>query len=144
VADVSELSVNTTFPGSPESCDAEEESAEIIVFANGKGPVAPSALVGYVVTYSGWRRIPDLRIIFVIAALLLTGAPALAGSRDYPWCVFGEELGYSGDCSYETRTQCLASASGRWNTSCSLNPRVLFEQRSRPLEDPAPRTRRTH
>jgi hypothetical protein len=40
----------------------------------------------------------------------------------------GGELGYSGDCSYETRTQCLASASGRWNLYCDVNRRLLFER----------------
>jgi hypothetical protein len=40
----------------------------------------------------------------------------------------GGELGYSGDCSYETRAQCLASASGRWNLYCDVNRRLLFER----------------
>jgi hypothetical protein len=40
----------------------------------------------------------------------------------------GGELGYSGDCSYQTRAQCLASASGRWNLLCDVNRRLLFEQ----------------
>jgi hypothetical protein len=40
----------------------------------------------------------------------------------------GGELGYSGDCSYQTRAQCLASASGRWNLYCDVNRRLLFER----------------
>jgi hypothetical protein len=40
----------------------------------------------------------------------------------------GGELGYSGDCSYQTRAQCLASASGRWNLLCDVNRRLLFER----------------
>jgi Protein of unknown function (DUF3551) len=71
--------------------------------------------------------------MLVIFASLAAGTAASAGSAlpisyDYPWCVYGEELGYSGDCLYQTREQCLASASGRWNTYCDVNPRVLFQQ----------------
>ena len=74
-----------------------------------------------------------MRTMLIIFASLAAGTPSIAGpaspiSYDYPWCVYGEELGYSGDCSYQTREQCLASASGRWNTYCDVNPRVLFEQ----------------
>src|SRR5262245_56576778 len=52
-----------------------------------------------------------MRTMLVIFALLIAGPAAVAGSAspvsyDYPWCVYGGELGYSGDCSYETREQC--------------------------------------
>ena len=74
-----------------------------------------------------------MRTMLAILALLAAGAAANAGSvspvsYDYPWCVMGGELGYSGDCSYETRAQCLASASGRWNLYCDVNRRLLFER----------------
>ena len=74
-----------------------------------------------------------MRTIIVILALLAAGTAAIAGaaspvSYDYPWCLMGGELGYSGDCSYQTRDQCLASASGRSILSCALNPRLLFER----------------
>lgn len=60
-------------------------------------------------------------------AAIAGSAPATAGPYDYPWCVYGEELGYTGDCSYRTREQCLASSSGRWTTYCDRNRRLLFE-----------------
>ena len=76
-----------------------------------------------------------MRTMLAILALLAAGTAAIAGSAfaspvsyDYPWCVMGGELGYSGDCSYQTRAQCLASASGRWNLACDVNRRLLFEQ----------------
>jgi hypothetical protein len=74
-----------------------------------------------------------MRTMLVIFALLAAGTAARAGSSlpisyDYPWCVYGGELGYSGDCSYETREQCLASASGRSNVICKENRRLLFKQ----------------
>jgi hypothetical protein len=74
-----------------------------------------------------------MRTMLAILALLAAGTGAIAGSAspvsyDYPWCVMGGELGYSGDCSYQTRAQCLASASGRWNTLCVVNRRLLFER----------------
>ena len=74
-----------------------------------------------------------MRTMLAILALLAAGTAAIAGSTspvsyDYPWCVMGGELGYSGDCSYQTRAQCLASASGRWNLYCDVNRRLLFER----------------
>lgn len=69
----------------------------------------------------------------VAALLIFLGSFSAANAtRDYPWCVFGGELGYSGDCSYQTREQCLASASGRWTTYCDINPRVRFKQQTEP------------
>jgi len=72
-----------------------------------------------------------MRTMIAILALLAAGTAAMAGSAspvsyDYPWCLYGGELGYSGDCSYETRAQCLASASGRWILYCDVNRRLLF------------------
>jgi hypothetical protein len=77
-----------------------------------------------------------MRTMLAILALLAAGTTAaFAGSAsaypisyDYPWCVMGGEFGYSGDCSYQTRDQCLASASGRWNTMCVFNRRLLWQQ----------------
>ena len=74
-----------------------------------------------------------MRTMLAILALFAAGTAANAGSAspvsyDYPWCVMGGELGYSGDCSYQTRAQCLASASGRWNTLCVVNRSLLFER----------------
>ncbi|MVT77018.1 DUF3551 domain-containing protein [Bradyrhizobium cajani] len=67
-----------------------------------------------------------LFVVFMLAGL---STDAKAG-RDYPWCLFGGQLGYSGECMYETREQCLASASGRWNTYCDINPRVRYGQQA--------------
>jgi len=66
----------------------------------------------------------------VAAATAANAGSASPVSYDYPWCVMGGELGYSGDCPYQTRAQCLASASGRWNTLCVVNRRLLFEQQA--------------
>ena len=54
---------------------------------------------------------------------LTSSAPALA--YDYPWCAQGRGVGFPGDCSYQYRWQCLASASGR-GLDCNINPRVAF------------------
>ena len=73
-----------------------------------------------------------VRTMIAILALSAAGTAAIAGpaspvSYDYPWCLYGGELGYSGDCSYETRAQCMASAFGRWILYCDVNRRLLFE-----------------
>ena len=76
-----------------------------------------------------------MRIHLLIAALALAipelASVTAANARDYPWCVQGRGVGYPGDCMYQTRGQCLASASGR-NVTCGVNPRAAFgQQRSR-------------
>jgi hypothetical protein len=80
--------------------------------------------------------------------LLAAGTAAIAGSAsavsyDYPWCLKGGELGYSGDCSYETQAQCLASESGRWNLYCDVNPRLRFE-RQQAVQQQGMQQRRRH
>ncbi|WP_461349464.1 DUF3551 domain-containing protein [Bradyrhizobium sp. USDA 4451] len=65
-------------------------------------------------------------------AWYVTGIPASA--RDFPWCVQGRGVGYPGDCMYQTRAQCLASASGR-NVTCGFNPRAAFGEQRRQYRD---------
>ena len=86
--------------------------------------------------------------MLAILALLAGGMAVIAGSApaaatyDYPWCVMGGELGYSGDCSYQTLAQCQASASGRWNLYCDVNRRVLFERQQAARQPGVPPSRR--
>jgi len=90
--------------------------------------------------------------MLAILALLASGTAASAGSAipvsyDYPWCVKGGELGFSGDCSYQTLAQCQASSSGRWNTYCDVNRSVLFARQQALQQDPqqvVPPRRRHH
>jgi hypothetical protein len=85
-----------------------------------------------------------MRVIIALLALLAAIAGSVSPvSADYPWCLYGGELGYSGDCSYQTREQCLASASGRSILSCSVNPRLLFE-RQRALQQQGVQQDRRH
>ena len=89
-----------------------------------------------------------MRTIIAILALLAPGTAAIAGSAspvsyDYPWCLCGGDLGASGDCSYETRAQCLASASGRSILSCDVNPRLLSE-RQQAVQQQGVQQRRRH
>ncbi len=86
--------------------------------------------------------------MLAILALLAGGTAVIAGSApaaaeyDYPWCVMGGQLGYSGDCSYQTLAQCQASASGRWNLYCDVNRRVLFARQRAAQEQGVPPNRR--
>ncbi|MDA9526749.1 hypothetical protein XI06_41960 [Bradyrhizobium sp. CCBAU 11434] len=85
----------------------------------------------------------DLMRIAILVVVMVVGLSSAArADRDYPWCVMGGELGYSGDCMYETREQCLASASGRWNLYCDINPRVRFKQQQQQVQPPR-RTQRS-
>jgi hypothetical protein len=91
--------------------------------------------------------------MLALLALLAGGTAVIAGSApaaaeyDYPWCVYGEELGASGDCSYKTLGQCQASASGRSLTYCDINKRVLFARQRAAQEQgvqPSRRQRRNY
>ena len=73
------------------------------------------------------------KLMLALLAVTAAGVGSIASSGpaaayDYPWCVYGGELGYSGDCMYQTHEQCLASASGRWNLYCDVNRRLLFQK----------------
>jgi len=74
---------------------------------------------------------------FVLGAMVLAwlsgGSPARA---DYAWCIQDSEFGYPGDCSYQTREQCLLSVSGR-KGACAQNPAMF----TRPSPTPALRGR---
>lgn len=67
----------------------------------------------------------------IVLIWLAAGSPARA---DYAWCIQDAEYGYPGDCSYQTREQCLLSVSGR-KGACAQNPAYLV---ARP---PSPRAR---
>ncbi len=61
-------------------------------------------------------------VLGTIALVWLAGAgPARA---DDAWCIQDSEYGYPGDCSYQTRGQCLVSASGR-KGFCAQNPAYM-------------------
>jgi hypothetical protein len=73
----------------------------------------------------------------ILVALTLLAAVTTAHAYDYPWCMCGGELGASGDCSYQTREQCQATAFGMSQYYCSMNKRLLFKQReSQPKKVP--------
>ena len=77
-----------------------------------------------------------------LAATVLAGIAGIGPARadiDYPWCIQNGDFGYPGDCAYQTREQCLTSASGR-KGYCGENPRFLFRKPAQqpPLRSPAP------
>ncbi|MET4386843.1 hypothetical protein ABIB73_002592 [Bradyrhizobium sp. F1.4.3] len=74
----------------------------------------------------------------VIGLAVLAGTCPARADYDYPWCITDSEYGYPGDCSYQTRQQCLLSASGR-KGYCGENPRFILRG---PPQQPAPRGRR--
>jgi hypothetical protein len=86
-------------------------------------------------------------VLFAGGTAVIAGAAPAAAEYDYPWCVKGEELGASGDCSYRTLEQCRASASGRSTTYCGINKRVLFARQRAAQEQgvqPSRRQRRDY
>lgn len=79
-----------------------------------------------VVPFTLWRTIMRLSIIplaFAITiATLASSSPADAQAR---YCLQGKHWGHPGNCSFATRAQCMASASGT-SASCGINPRYAF------------------
>ena len=59
-------------------------------------------------------------LIACCAASVISAPPAAA--RDLPFCIKGCDFGGgTGDCSFATYQQCLATASGR-DATCAANP----------------------
>ena len=74
-----------------------------------------------------------------LGAIILAGVAGTSPARaDSPWCIADSEFGYPGDCSYQTRGQCLFSVSGR-KGYCLENPRFILGS---PPQQLAPRGRR--
>jgi Protein of unknown function (DUF3551) len=84
-----------------------------------------------------------LAILALLAGTAAIATPTPAAADDYPWCVTGGQLSSGGgDCSYSTREQCLASASGRWNVYCTENIRFLFARQRAAQEQAVQQPRR--
>jgi hypothetical protein len=64
-----------------------------------------------------------------------------AAAYDYPWCLQDRSFGLAGDCSYQTRAQCMASASGRY-AFCNVNPRAAYARSLRSRRGPQANTDR--
>jgi hypothetical protein len=64
------------------------------------------------------------------AAATMTAGVGPAAASDFPYCLQGRDTGIPGDCSFRTRAECMASASGR-QASCNVNPRVAFRRAQR-------------
>jgi hypothetical protein len=67
--------------------------------------------------------------VALATGLLMSSAP-VAHAQDNKWCVQGAGVGYPGDCSFTTRAQCMAAASGRL-VDCGINPRFAYAQQGR-------------
>lgn len=89
---------------------------------------------------AGWIMRTSRLAVLVLGTMALAGAAGItpaAADYDYPWCAQGPDLGYPGECAYQTFEQCQASVSGRY-LACGENPRFLFRQ------PPPPSPRRDH
>jgi hypothetical protein len=62
-----------------------------------------------------------------LASIAMTPSPVAA--RDYPFCIKGADYdSATGDCSFDTYEQCLATASGR-RAYCDTNPFYVYPGR---------------
>ena len=75
-------------------------------------------------------RKTTLAVATILTALAAMSISEPASAYDYPYCLQGRGVGIPGDCSFQTYSQCEASASGRGLT-CNINPRVAFQRQSR-------------
>ena len=77
----------------------------------------------------------------IVGAIASIGmAPSPVQARDYPFCIKGDDyVSATGDCSFDTYQQCLATASGR-RAYCDANPFYAYPNRAYPKK-PDPRKR---
>jgi len=64
------------------------------------------------------------------AVTAITIQPSNARERQYKYCLFEGRSGGASDCSFETYSQCAASASGRV-AECRINPMYVEPRRQR-------------
>jgi hypothetical protein len=67
-----------------------------------------------------------MRLVFalsVLAVLAVAATTAPTTARDFKWCA-RTPMNPSGDCSFATRRQCMATVSGQAGT-CAMNPRMV-------------------
>jgi hypothetical protein len=72
----------------------------------------------------------DMRSLFALSALLIVATTGPTLARDYPWCARTITNGFSGDCSFTSYQQCMATVSGQ-RGECAVNPRLSFDQARR-------------
>ena len=71
-----------------------------------------------------------MRSLFALSALLIVATTGPSMARDYPWCARLATNGFTGDCSFTSYRQCLATLSGQ-RGECAVNPRLAFDQARR-------------
>ena len=76
-------------------------------------------------------------LAFVTSAVVSSSGLSGASANDYPYCIQGEDYaGGAGECSFTTKAQCLATASGRTaycteNRYFSANAQLIDKSRAR-------------
>jgi Protein of unknown function (DUF3551) len=70
----------------------------------------------------------SLLLMLTIAGFAASAGPAAA--RDFKYCLQGRNWGLPGNCSFSTRGECMATASGTGAT-CGINPRYAFARQRR-------------
>jgi uncharacterized protein DUF3551 len=70
----------------------------------------------------------SLLLMLIIAGFAASAGPAAA--REFKYCLQGRNWGLPGNCSFSTRAQCMATASGTGAT-CGINPRYAFARQRR-------------
>ena len=76
-------------------------------------------------------------LAFVTSAVVCSTGSSPASANDYPYCIQGDDYaGGAGECTFTTRAQCLATASGRTaycteNRYSSANAQLIDRNRLR-------------
>lgn len=72
------------------------------------------------------------RAVFAVlsAASVLATIGSISPAAAAPYCLQGRQWGYPGNCQFQTRRQCEASASGTL-AHCGINPRYAPRRQHR-------------
>jgi hypothetical protein len=72
----------------------------------------------------------SLVCLTMIAGAYLAAPIQTASAHEYKYCLFEGRSGGASDCSFDTYSQCMASASGRV-AECKINPMYVLPRHRR-------------
>jgi hypothetical protein len=79
------------------------------------------------------HRTVSLTILAAVSVLTVAGTTSSATAREPiqdTYCLQGRSSGYPGNCAFSSYQQCMATASGTYET-CGVNPMKSFAQQRR-------------
>jgi len=71
------------------------------------------------------RSLAPICLAFMLSVTAFAVSTGTASAQHARYCLQGKHYGHPGNCAFQTRAQCMASASGT-GSSCGINPRYAY------------------